>query len=433
MTDDVAKITRRPRTPASTSGRSGPSRARFSAPRHLAQAHGLRYATLGPLMPVHRRTCLIAAVLLATGCAHPSCLRRDTTMLTDQPEKPRNAVFGMRSYSGSRAAFLLTAEALFKESPGVKLTGDSTIEIYAPEGSTPGYAAASVLCESKLSVKELVTLGQSVEERLADPKNPGARSSLRVDLMWVDGVDVSGPTIQLPHPDLLTKSVGSQHLHPGGGRCGQLSRRGQATGHGHGEDARAPRDCRHPVPGRRGSRFRPRAASPHQGETWTVEGRDWPDGLAAAAYAVGVIRWAQDTTASVPSGVRVMDARNAAKRVRSDGLVRVEAAAAANASNAEIARRWLDAVRDALRASKLRIATAVVYEADGGRVRGAVVGERVPQPLDHVRIVDVMADRDPSDTRGWAEVHGFSNITRVGLEVDPPHPKVGPSEAPEPR
>lgn len=59
--------------------------AHFSAPapRHLAMAHGLRSAALGPLMPVRRRTCLIAAVLRATGCAHPSCLHRDTSMLSD--------------------------------------------------------------------------------------------------------------------------------------------------------------------------------------------------------------------------------------------------------------------------------------------------------------------------------------------------------------
>ena len=209
-------------------------------------------------------------------------------MLTDQPEKPRSVVFGLRSYSGSRTSFLLTAEALLKTSPGLKLIKESSIEVYGPEGSTPGYLAASILGQSRLSVQELVALGQRVEDRLADPKAPKARSSLRLELLWVEGVELKAPGIELPHPELFTRSwaVGTfTRAAEEAVRTKDESRRLlnalQSVQGPHEIDEMpflAPevelRREREPLP---------------VTDVWTVQGTDWPDGLAAGAFVLGAI------------------------------------------------------------------------------------------------------------------------------------------------
>ncbi len=340
-------------------------------------------------------------------------------MLTDQPEKPRSAVFGMRSYTGSRVSFLLTAEALFKGAPGVKLAGDSTIEIYAPEGPTPGYMAASILIQSRLSVQALVALGQSVEERVADPKNPKARSCLRVDLMWVEGVELKAQGLELPNPELLTRSwaIGTfiraaEEAIPTKAESKRLLKALQ--------DVPGP----HEIGGlplllpelRVDHSDEPRPGS----DRWTVEGSDWPDGLAAAAYLVGAIEQAKEHPDRFWDPADA--ARNAANALAWEGQVRLEVTAGPDASASEITGRWLEGVADALRASRMRIATAVVFEAEAGRVRGAVVGERLREPLEYPRPVAVTADRDPADSREWARLHGFPNRTRVALVISRPPP-----------
>ena len=302
--------------------------------------------------------------------------------------------------------------------------------LYAGEQSKSGLATKLRLSSVTGQLNRAVAgLGGRIEDRLADPRDPVARSTLRIDLMWVEGVEVRTEDIQLPHPDLLTRSWALSTFV----RAAENAINSR-------EDARrilaAMQKVRGPhevggipllPPELEISSGRP----PH--EVWKVEGRNWPDGLAAAAYAVGVIRWVLDRSAPASSGDPLIDARNAAKRVQSDGLVRLEATAAADASDSEIARSWLDGVRDALRASRMRIATAVVYEAEGGLVRGAVIGERLPQAQEDVRLVSIVANRDPTDTRGWAKYHGGSNISRVTWEVEPSHGNIGPSGAPFPR
>ena len=81
-------------------------------------------------------------------------------------------------------------------------------------------------------------------------------------------------------------------------------------------------------------------------------------------------------------------------------------------------RRWLAAVSDAVRASKMRLASAVLFEAEGDRLRGAVVGERLREPLEPVRLLAVSADRNPPGTRGWAAARRLPNVTRVVVQVD---------------
>ena len=348
-------------------------------------------------------------------------------MLTDTPDKPRGAVFGLRSYGGSRTAFLLTAETLFKQAPGVKLTGDSTIEIYAPEGSTPGYMAASILCESQLSIDDLVKLAHGVEERLADPEHPGARQTLRVDLMWVAGVDLKTSQLELPSPELFTKSWA----------IGTFMRAAEQAVPTRAESARLLNAFEkvsgpHEVGGvpllpPELSLDRPLPSQPPQ-DLWKVQGNDWPDGLAAAAYALGVI--ALDRAQGKPENpYALLDAKNAAKGIRSERIVPVEASAAGAATDSELARAWLLAVDEALRANELRLATAVIFQASDGRMRGALIGAPAGK-LPELPLPGVRADRDPPDSREWAKFHDLPNLTRVTLEVDrslgDPHSPHGP-------
>ena len=255
--------------------------------------------------------------------------------------------------------------------------------------------------ESKLSVKELV---DPRPKRRGAPRRPEERLGrglpCGLTCMWVDGVERQWrPPSELPHPDLLTKSWARQHLHPGGGRCDWLSSAEAKRLVAAMEQMRGPHEIAEPpVPPSRGSRFRPRAAGrSHHGMTWAVEGRDWPDGLAAAAYALGVIRWAQDATASVPSGFRVNECeeRSEARSAPMD-LVRLEATAARQTPRTtEIVRRWLGGgQRRGPGQQDCGLASAVVFEADGGSPsRCGDGGASAHEPLEPVRLL-----------RAWAAV-----------------------------
>ncbi len=352
-------------------------------------------------------------------------------MLTDQPEKPRSVVFGLRSYSGSRTSFLLTAEALFKWSPAVKLVRESTIEIYAPEGSAPGYVAASILLQSRLSVQELVALGQTVEERLSDPRNPKARSTLRVDLMWVEGVELKTEALQLPNAELFTKSwaIGTfiraaEEAVPTRAESKRLLNALENVSGPH-EIGGLPMLAPHVEL----TRVREPPKPPK--DIWKVDGDDWPDGLAAAAFVLGAI--AHEREAPDVFDDSINGARNAAKHVRAEGQVRLEVPIGTGASDSEVMHQWLTAVSQLLRASKMRLASAVVFEAQNDRVRGAVVGERLPEALADVRLSAVLADRDPADSRVWAQLHGRSNLTHVEIEVERSLGEAQPPNGPGPR
>ncbi len=322
----------------------------------------------------------------------------------------------MRSYSGSRTSFLLTAEALLKASPGLKLIKESSIEVYGPEGSTPGYLVASILGQSRLSVKELVALGQSVEERLADPMAPKARSSLRLELLWVEGVELKAPGIELPHPELFTRSwaVGTftraaEEAVPTKAESRRLLKALQSVQGPHEIDEV-------PFLAPEVELRREREPGSPATDVWTVQGTDWPDGLAAAAFVLGAIVHEREDPR--PFWDPADAARNTANAVRSEGLVRVEVPFEVDASDSQVMRRWLAAVSDAVRASKMRLASAVLFEAEGDRLRGAVVGERLREPLEPVRLLAVSADRNPPGTRGWAAARRLPNVTRVVVQVD---------------
>ncbi len=336
-------------------------------------------------------------------------------MLSQSPESPRRLVIGLRSFTGSRVAFLDAAAALLKSSSALKLVRGSTIEIYAAQGATPGYMAAAVLMESSLSVAGLMGLTQAVEERLADPLHPGARQTLRADLMWVEGVEVKTPAIELPNPALFRESWA----------IGTFVEAGEEAVTSKIEAARFLHALKHVPPPPRHLPAHLCHADPKlrrlpDRDVWTPMGYDWLDGLADAAW---VIAYAQT---DIESGERDMrewrwgdlptDLSGPVSRQLADRVVLVEATAAAPDDTA-IATAWLRELHRKLIASSMRLSIPVVFSVDGGKIRGLAVGCDGTPPA-AVRVIGIKAVADPAETRARALAVGRPNRPHIELEID---------------
>lgn len=132
-------------------------------------------------------------------------------MLNAEPAHPRYMALLLRSYTGSRQQLLVAARRLLEASP---LVGDpsrngasSEVSLLRAGGDWPECVAASLSFRNSLSVERALGIAAEVERQLADPKKPGARATVRIDLIWVQGVELKTPSLELPSPELFKNQV----------------------------------------------------------------------------------------------------------------------------------------------------------------------------------------------------------------------------------
>ncbi len=127
-------------------------------------------------------------------------------MLNAIPDKPRFMAFVLRSYTGSRQHLLIAAREMLTASA---LGGDpkkrgATIKVHQmkPAGQLREHAIGAVSFQNTVSIQQALDIAASVERKLEDPKKPGARETVRVDLIWVQGVKMKAPGLELPSPEI---------------------------------------------------------------------------------------------------------------------------------------------------------------------------------------------------------------------------------------
>jgi 7,8-dihydro-6-hydroxymethylpterin-pyrophosphokinase len=305
---------------------------------------------------------------------------------------------------------------MLETSPQLKVKGVSPIEIYAPHGTDPGYLAASIHFETSLPISALIGMAGGVEERLADPLHPGERRTLRADLMWVEGVRIKTPQIELPNPDLFTKSWA----------IGTFVKAAEMAINSKEEAARFYHALKtvpppHEIDSTLLSIWIPTLARSEAFDLWKTRGDDWLEGLASAAvvlaYADVDVANATRDLSETDQDLTVEPIRAAVEDRPADRIELVEVAVPPGGDASATAAAWLAGIQASLKRSATQLATAVVFSADNVSVRGLAIGHE-STAHQAIRIAGVAADRDPAATREDARAAGITNPPRFEIKID---------------
>jgi hypothetical protein len=144
-------------------------------------------------------------LVLSVCCAGLGCKRAQKHMEKVNYMGQRPSVIGFRSYTGSRVALLNAAQDLLTASGTISFApGGSKYEWYHDEDRKPDFIATARLFESKLSVEGILGMMGAVEERLGGPQQEAA-PLVKMDLLWVEGVEMETPELTLPNPLIFEK------------------------------------------------------------------------------------------------------------------------------------------------------------------------------------------------------------------------------------
>ena len=140
------------------------------------------------------------------------------------------AYLGLGANLGHPPTQLARAVAALRETPGVRVTGVSSLYRAAPVGGSPqpDYWNAVVVVETELSPRALLSLGLELERR-AGRVRTAARNEPRVldiDVLLYGDAVIDEPDLQVPHPRLAERAfallplaeVAPQVQHPLTGR-----------------------------------------------------------------------------------------------------------------------------------------------------------------------------------------------------------------------
>lgn len=132
--------------------------------------------------------------------------KEQIAMLSAVLQNPRYIAFILRSYTGSRQHLIVAAAQMLLQS---KVGGDpkehgkaSDIQVLAAGSGLPEHLIGAASYFTKATIQDAVAAAAEVERRLEDPAKPGARETIRIDLVWVQNVELQTPLVTLPHPEL---------------------------------------------------------------------------------------------------------------------------------------------------------------------------------------------------------------------------------------
>ncbi len=118
----------------------------------------------------------------------------------------RDALIGLGANLGDAATTLRRALEELDRIPHSALVRASNLYHSAPlDADGPDYCNAVALMRSALEPQTLLEALQRIEHahgRLRPPGQRNAPRTLDLDLLWVDGVQLAGPELTLPHPRL---------------------------------------------------------------------------------------------------------------------------------------------------------------------------------------------------------------------------------------
>jgi 7,8-dihydro-6-hydroxymethylpterin-pyrophosphokinase len=289
----------------------------------------------------------------------------------------RPFVVGIRSWKGSAGALTAAALDLLTTSPALEFMRQTSGSYRYEPKEGPAFLASAALFRSRLSVEQLLGIMHAVEERLADPLEPEARKTVRLELLWVKDVTLRTPEVSLPHPDFDTENW----------VITVFAEAGEAVVKDRGEAARFYALLQHP-PGQTsvwqnsfGDPSQPKLARATGGAVVKSETSDPIELLAAAGEALILAREDSRALAREPAAVAKEfepgnTARNHIEALRPHEIVTVTTPVGAGAGADERVARWLTALTETCRHSKLRPKAVVVFASDAALIRGALLGEQ---------------------------------------------------------
>jgi 7,8-dihydro-6-hydroxymethylpterin-pyrophosphokinase len=361
--------------------------------------------------------CCLVLFLAYTTDAYAVIHKGAGSVSTQPSPRPRSVVFGLRSYVGSRYGFLWAASSLLTAKEDIKITGISSVQRFAAHGDEPAYLAAAMLIDTQRSVPDLLSLARELETQLADPTHPGARSTLRADILWVEGVELKTPEIELPSPLLFTTSwaIGTfaEAAEPAVKDKVQAIRFYDAL-------KKAPPP--HLIDQATYQAMNPELNRTTTSDEWVSTENDFLDALASAVriLAISQVDAESQRLTTYQSGPD-RAARNAGNRVDAtpgSEVVYVEDRLRPDADDSQLVDGWLSAVQRSLCRRPMRLATAVVFGAGDGAVRGLIVGKAANTPPPVFKLLGADVDRDPEDLRKAVAARKTPPATRIKLILD---------------
>jgi hypothetical protein len=142
---------------------------------------------------------------LTACCSGVGCSSAQKHMETVNKMGERPFVIAFRSYSGSRTALLRVANDLLIASASISYAGGgSEYEWYHDPERKHDFVADATLFKSELPIEGILGMMAAVEERLGGPQQEPA-PFIKLDLMWVEGVEMETPELALPNPLIFDK------------------------------------------------------------------------------------------------------------------------------------------------------------------------------------------------------------------------------------
>ncbi len=142
---------------------------------------------------------------LTSCCSGVGCGSAQKHMETVNKMGQRPFVIAFRSYSGSRVALLNAARDLLTAAGVIDYGGGgSDIEWYHDQERKRDFLAEAVAFKSDLPVEQILGMMAAVEERLGGPQREPA-PLIKMDLLWVEGVEMKTPELTLPSPLIFDK------------------------------------------------------------------------------------------------------------------------------------------------------------------------------------------------------------------------------------
>lgn len=331
---------------------------------------------------------------LTTCCSGVGCSSAQRHMETVNKMGQRPFVVAYRSYSGSRVALLNAADDLMTASGVIAYAaGGSDYEWYHDQERKHDFLASSTLFKSDLPVEAILGMMGAVEERLGGPQR-GPAPFMKMDLLWVEGVEMETPELTLPSPLIFEKFWANSIFTKAAevalfaskeeGREKASFLRRVARAYKHFQDLDNPPDGHFFVTNSGGESDLTLERKPG-GTVYDHGATDDVDTLAVAGDLLlsaeqDVLRGRDPKTPKDEDDVHASRRVKAAvEKLPRDAILPLQVAVAANASVDAKAQAWVDGLARFLAAEHFIGKRTIIYSDGPAQIRGAVLGRPAPK------------------------------------------------------
>jgi 7,8-dihydro-6-hydroxymethylpterin-pyrophosphokinase len=381
---------------------------------------------------IGNRLVLVGLLAMALGC-RGACMSEKAKMeiLKAAPDRPRYMSFLMRSYTGSRQHLLIAArEMLALSSVGGEPEEQRTSGFYimnATETLRENLMGVFSV-RNQVSIEQALATAHEIEAGLADSKSPGARETVRIDLLWVQNVEVKLPNLTLPSPEIdrnvavafqfeeTLRAVATRIFPEESDRKAMRAAMERAPTVQHHEW-----EMKYELNNSLGFYRKP------DHNEWSGYAPDRSELLAVAGTAIGAAlierlqarmapeepvdpEWAREIAEVEPTkwsdGAGLWNSRmikhgykavEEQLKIKPRLLLPLEIAVDKKTTEEMLFMRWMSEVQSTSRENHVRIGEVIVTSAGANWVRGAIIGEAADAPIPGIQLLGVRLEPDASN------------------------------------